>query len=192
MFVLNWPFSQALIDKNDYTTSVNKWLFFVRNQILINISDDLTSQRTDQPVEKRAIFVQTMRACVVSYQKFFVEFFKKRIFDKSVAPREILSLMLHRQSETTEDRTQFLEHLLDENSDLDTNETEDVVLVDKLCQINVPLREGIPRLSDTFDQVCRLLLELFELQIFSADDESQFANSRTDNHPSNSCKNIHH
>jgi hypothetical protein len=163
--------------------------FFVCKVVTI-LLDDSASQSMDQQVEKRTVLVQTMRTCVIAYQKFFVQFFKKRIFDKSVSPRDILSLMLHRQSETTEDRTQFLEHLLDEDSELDSNETEDIALVDKLCHINVPLRDGIPRLSGIFDQVCRLLLELFELQIFSADDE--FANCRTDNHPSNFCKIIHH
>lgn len=117
-----------------------------------------------------------MADCTATFQRFYVEFLRQRVFASSMPEREPFSAQLHiaslinRFGDNLEERTKHLERLLASAADeggasgsrdfgggnLETEES----LIDQLRQVQLPLQGGVHLFHDAIWCSCSILIEL--------------------------------
>lgn len=104
-----------------------------------------------------------MKDCIDAYQEFFVTLLANKAFDAGLDPNACLSKMVKRPQDTLDERTKYLEMLLQGgNSDAASmNHEEEQVLIDQITQdTNVHLLDSVHQFTDALTISCQILVEL--------------------------------
>lgn len=103
-----------------------------------------------------------MKDCIDAYQEFFVTLLANKAFEAGIDPNACLSKMVKRPQDTLEERTKYLEMLLQGSSDSSfLNLEEDQVLIDQIIpDQHVQLLDSVHSFSDALTISCQILVEL--------------------------------
>ncbi len=106
---------------------------------------------------------QLMLDCCTAFQRLFVEILCVKVFPKEFNVTEYVSKMVRRPQDTLEDRTRYLERLLEnkiEVSESKAGEEEEDAVIKGLRNIELPLKPGARQMVDGVVIACQVLVDL--------------------------------
>ena len=117
-----------------------------------------------------------MKECIEIYQEFFVTFLSAKAFtgknDSEFDPNGWLSKMVKRPNDTLEERTKYLEQLLQGSDATIITTEEDQALVDKLKPVSVQLLSGVHTFTEALMLSCQILVELSSIPTMGSNTSS--------------------
>ena len=125
-----------------------------------------------------------MKDCIESYQEFFVTFLSVKAFFEDFDPNLWLSKMVKRPHDTLEERTKYLEQLLQEdNSEKSSiSSEEDQILIEKLKGIAVELQRDVGYFTEALNLSCQILVELSSIPTMGSANPSPIIGNLNNNY----------
>ncbi|XP_059082535.1 protein dopey-1-like isoform X2 [Tigriopus californicus] len=103
-----------------------------------------------------------MAHCSLGFQDFFVKLMETKIFGSGFDVMETLFRLMRRPNDTFEERTKYLENMLEDKEfrRSSTHELEEENVLKKLHTLNLPLRDHLGHYEEALAVSCQILVDL--------------------------------
>lgn len=134
-------------------------------------SPDKPSEETVQRQSSRLLHQQheiLMTECASAFQELFVNVMSFKVFRCDFNPDKALSTLVRRPHDTLEERTRYLECLLEERSDdpverprgSDVGQVEEEAAMESLHSEKLPMKDNVQHLEQALAISCQILVDL--------------------------------